>query len=226
MYVITGASRGIGKFLFDCFLNAGKEVSGFYHTNEPEEHKNLYYKVDVNIDGDIAAFIDANIGNLKDVILLNTAGISYNAIAHKSELEQWKYVLDTNVVGLFNVCRRLLPIMRENEFGRIINFSSVVAQQGVPGTSAYAASKSALWGLSKSLVAENANKNITINNINLGYFNIGMIEQVRLDLREAIIQKIPMKRLGEAREILSAVNFIVDTPYFNGASLDLNGGLV
>jgi acetoacetyl-CoA reductase/3-oxoacyl-[acyl-carrier protein] reductase len=116
--------------------------------------------------------------------------------------------------------------MRNDNFGRVINFSSVVAQKGIPGTSAYAASKSALWGMAKALAVENGNKNITINNINLGYFNVGMIEQVPENILQDIIKSIPAQRLGNPEEILSLVNLIINNGYLNGASIDLNGGML
>jgi acetoacetyl-CoA reductase/3-oxoacyl-[acyl-carrier protein] reductase len=115
--------------------------------------------------------------------------------------------------------------MREKKFGRIINLSSVVAQLGVIGTSSYAASKSALWGMSKSIAVENAKLNITINSINLGYFNIGMIEEVPSNILEDIKAKIPNGQLGDPSDILKTINFLRNVSYANGIQIDLNGGL-
>ena len=114
--------------------------------------------------------------------------------------------------------------MRQNKFGRIINFSSVVAQKGVPGTSAYAASKAALWGLTKNLAVENAKYNITANNLNLGYFNTGMIKDIPDNMLTTIKENIPAGRLGEPNEVLNAIEFLINTPYVNGTSIDINGG--
>ena len=115
--------------------------------------------------------------------------------------------------------------MREQKFGRIINFSSIVAQKGIPGTSAYASSKSALWGLSKSIAIENANKGITINNLNLGYFNIGMITDVPEKFLSIIKKEIPMGELGNPENILKAINFLMGSDYITGTSIDINAGL-
>ena len=109
-------------------------------------------------------------------------------------------------------------------YGRIINFSSVVAQKGYVGTSAYAASKSALWGLTKVISKENATKGITINNINLGYMNIGMIEQIPEDEKDAILKEIPQQKFGEPFEIIKTLNYLIDNEYITGTSIDLNGG--
>lgn len=226
MIIITSASRGIGKYLFDKFKSEGKNVIGFYNKTVPENLEKEHYKIDITQENEIFNFFDTNKEKLSNIILINTAGISYNSFGHKAEFDSWKNVFDVNVFGAFNLINNVLPIMRENGFGRIINFASVVAQKGVPGTSAYAASKASLWGMSKALAIENGNKNVTINNINLGYFNIGMIEQVPANYLDILIESIPAKRLGTPEEILSTVRFIIDNSYLNGASIDLNGGLI
>ena len=225
MIIITGASRGIGKFLLEHYLNIGEQVIGLYNKTEPSINREYYYQVDIANDKAVTEFCRTIEGKLKNVVLINAAGISYNAFAHKTELEKWRDVIDVNVIGLFNIISKLLPQMREEKYGRIINFSSVVAQAGVMGTSAYAASKSALWGMSKAIAVENGSKNITINNITSGYFNIGMIDEVPSGVLDVIIKRIPAGRLGHPQELLSTVNFIINTPYLNGACIDLNGGL-
>jgi NAD(P)-dependent dehydrogenase (short-subunit alcohol dehydrogenase family) len=226
MYIISGASRGIGKFLLEKYITEGKDVIGLYNSTLPEKFKDNYYQIDVTDEHQIDVFINTFMNQFKDIILINAAGISYNAFGHKANIDLWKKVIDTNLIGLFNLTSKLLPIMRNDNFGRVINFSSVVAQKGIPGTSAYAASKSALWGMAKALAVENGNKNITINNINLGYFNVGMIEQVPENILQDIIKSIPAQRLGNPEEILSLVNLIINNGYLNGASIDLNGGML
>lgn len=226
MFIITGASGGIGNFLLRNLTERGEEVIGIYNSTVPDPLTEQYYHADLTNGVAVNAFIKKYESRLKNINLINAAGISYNSFAHKADMDNWKQVIDVNFVATFNMIRLLLPFMRNDSYGRIINFSSVVAQQGIVGTSAYAASKAALWGLCKSLAAENAGKNITANNINLGYFNIGMIEQVPENMLNIIIEKIPAKRLGHPEEILSTVQYIIDTPYLNGSSIDLNGGLL
>ncbi|MBD8082324.1 SDR family NAD(P)-dependent oxidoreductase [Chryseobacterium caseinilyticum] len=224
MIIITSASRGIGKFLFEKLRYEGKEVIGFYNNTVPEITDG-YYRLDITNEEQTKAFFIENRDKFKNIVLINTAGISYNSFGHKADLTQWKNVIDVNLVGCFNMINTFLGVMREDNFGRIINFASVVGQKGIPGTSAYASSKSALWGMSRALAVENGNKNVTINNINLGYFNIGMIEQVPENYMNTLVESIPAKRLGNPEEILSTVKFIIDNAYLNGASIDLNGGL-
>lgn len=223
-FIITGASRGIGKFLLNSYLKEGENVIGLYNSTQPDVNQKHCFKLDVSSTSDVADFFSSQ-KDLRNIVLINAAGISYNSLAHKSEIDSWSKVIQTNLIGCFNMCRNCLPQMRSDEFGRIVNFSSVVAQTGVVGTSAYASSKSALWGLSRSIAVENAAKNITINNINLGYFNIGMIEQVPDAVINEILKRIPANRLGNPVEILSTISYIINTAYLNGTSIDLNGGL-
>lgn len=226
MIIITGASRGIGKFLFNSFLqNVEELVIGTYFNTEPSENIEMFVKIDICSLEQINNFIQDKSSDLKEITLLNCAGIAYNAFAHKSDPEKWKNVIETNLFGTYNFIRALLPIMREQKFGRIINFSSVVAIKPTPGTSPYAASKSALWGLSKSIAIENAALNITINNINLGYSEIGMIETVPEEYKKYIISQIPAGILCEPSDIFNTVNYLRTTRYITGSSIDLNGGL-
>jgi NAD(P)-dependent dehydrogenase (short-subunit alcohol dehydrogenase family) len=115
--------------------------------------------------------------------------------------------------------------MREQGYGRIINFSSIVAETGIPGTSAYAASKAGLWGMARSIAVENASKGITINNLNLGYFDIGMINEVSEEYQQIVKKKIPTGKFGDPGNIFNAVKFLIESDYINGTSIDINGGI-
>ncbi len=227
MIIITGASRGIGKYLFNSFLQASEElIIGTYLNTKPTENIEMFTRLDVCNFGQINNFIQGKSGELKEITLINCAGINYNSFAHKSDPEKWKSVIETNLIGTYNIIRALLPIMREQKFGRIINFSSVVAIKPTPGISPYAASKSALWGMSKSIAIENAAFNITINNINLGYSELGMIEMVPDEYKKNIISQIPAGILCEPKDIFNTVNYLKTTRYITGSSIDLNGGLI
>ena len=227
MYLITGASGGIGKLLFEKFTSEGKVCFGTYHSARKGNDSNLS-KVDVRDFDDVNSWVSRLLENTEDmeVVLINCTGISYNAFGHKADMAAWRNVIDVNLIGAFNVIRAVLPYMRECDYGRIINFASVVGQKGVPGTSAYAASKTALWGLTKALSVENARKNITINNINLGYFDIGIIEQVPSSHKAALTASIPVGRFGDPINIVRSVEFIIENSDLCGVSLDVNGGLV
>lgn len=118
-----------------------------------------------------------------------------------------------------------MQIMRANGFGRIVNFSSVVPQIGMPGTISYASSKSALWGFTKVVAKENAQKGVTCNCLDLGYFDIGMITEVPPDLLDKITVSIPMKKLGDPINIYNVIDFLISSDYITGSTIDINGGL-
>jgi len=229
MIIITGASRGVGKYLFDRFIMEGQEVYGTYNNTPIQSNidKGTYYQVNIVDALSVERWIQLIHHNLNNIVLINCAGISYNSFAHKADVEKWSEVLNVNVVGTFNVIRHLLPIMREQNFGRIVNFSSVVASLPAPGVSAYAASKSALIGLSKSLAVENASKGITVNNINLGYADIGMgVEQAPVSYQKSMKERIPSGVFCPPEDIFETVKYLIKTEYINGSSIDLNGGLI
>jgi NAD(P)-dependent dehydrogenase (short-subunit alcohol dehydrogenase family) len=225
--LITGVSGGIGKYLFDRFNQKNQEVYGTYFKNQPRYNKinSVLSKVDISKFHEVKNWMEKLKLADKKIVLINSTGINYNCSLHKSDPELWKNVIEINLNGTYHLIRNILPYMRENGYGRIINFSSVVAQKHTPGTSAYSASKAALWGLCRSVAAENGNKNITVNNINLGYFETGMISEVPEEFKQEILKQIPKNQFGPLEDIYSTVNYIIDTPYLNGTSIDINGGL-
>jgi NAD(P)-dependent dehydrogenase (short-subunit alcohol dehydrogenase family) len=223
--LITGASKGIGSFLTTKFIADGNEVYGTYNSTLPPASDVQLTKVDITDLVEVKKWIEKTCSIDDQIVLINCAGTNYNALAHKADIGKWKSVIDVNLVGTFNVISAVLPFMREKGYGRIINFASIVPQKGIPGTSAYAASKAGLWGLTKSIAAENAKKGITVNTVNLGYFNIGMISEVPEEILSGIVKTIPVQKLGDPENIYNAVNFLVQSDYINGTSVDINGGL-
>ena len=225
MIIISGASKGIGRFLFEKFYEEGKSLIGLYNNTLPTNNSELYQKVNIVNEGEVLDFVDRNKNQFEKLILINCAGTNFNSVAHKFSYENWTNVFDVNTHGTFLLIKHLLPTMREQKYGRIINFASVVPEIGTPGTSAYAASKSSLWGLTKVIAKENASKGITINSLNLGYFNIGMINEVPESVLSTIIGMIPKNELGNPNNILNAINFLINSDYITGTSIDINGGL-
>ena len=225
--VITGASNGIGKFLFNKYVDDGELVFGTFNSKKPkvQQAENLS-KVDVTDYKQVESWVKSICHKAEKLILINCVGVNYNSYAHKSNIKEWIHVINVNLIGIFNVIHAFLPKMRLEEYGRIINCSSVVAQMPVPGTSAYASSKSGLNGLCKSIASENAKKGITINNLNLGYHNIGMIKQVPEKYQKILKQKIPSGQFGDPKNIYNAVNYLVQNDYINGTSIDINGGII
>ena len=230
MVIITGASKGIGRYLFEKFKSDGYEVIGTYNStlgSSIEIDLDFYYQVDISDYYQVKSWFETIKTKLNDIILINCAGISYSSFAHKADINQWKNVIDINLTGTFNVIHCLLPFMRAVHYGRIINFSSVVAKLPTMGVSAYAASKAGLIGLSKSLAAENAALGITVNAINLGYVELGMgVTDVTKEYQEKMKQQIPAGRFCSPEEIYKTILYFIYTEYVNGADIDLNGGLI
>jgi len=223
--LIAGASGGIGKYLAEQLCNK-HEVFGTYKSRSPSgECSYRMARVDVTKEADVLNWVEKVCCPEDDIALIYCVGVNYNCMMHKSDSERWKDVIESNLIGVQHMLRHVLPIMREKHYGRIVLLSSVVPQIGVPGTSAYAASKAALWGLCKAVAKENSKYGITINTINLGYFDIGMIQDVPQELLKKIIQGIPKGKLGDPVNILKAVEFILGSDYLTGTGIDLNGGL-
>lgn len=228
MVLITGASRGLGKILLNEFIKNKILVSGTYQNSIPDGVETEYLeRVDVtqcqSVDGWINKFSKQL--KLEGATLIHCAGITYNSFLHKADSDEWAKVINVNLVGAFNVTKAVMPFLREANFGRVIFISSVVAQTGIAGTTAYAASKAGLWGLAKSLSKECKGKNITVNTINLGYFNAGMIDQVPQTLQDEIKSKIPAGNFGDPAELVKLINYIIQSNYVNGSEFDINGGL-
>jgi len=228
MIIITGASKGIGKYLCEQYGKTENAIYGIYNSTLIEEAQGnvSYFKLDISDYERVALWVQEMNGSFEHVTLINCAGVNYNSFAHKADINKWKKVIDVNVIGTFNLISCLLPFMREKSYGRIINFGSVVAELPSPGVSAYAASKSALYGMTKSIAVENATKGITINNINLGYSELGMISEVPIKFLDEIKQRIPSKELCKPIDIFNTVEYLRNTVYVNGTEININGGLI
>ncbi|MEG2120743.1 MAG: SDR family oxidoreductase [Rikenellaceae bacterium] len=221
MILITGASKGIGAFLFNKFKDEGYDVRGTY--NSTCRNDNHLERVDVSDFNSVTKWISSLEKDLSDVTLINCAAISDACFLHKSDPEMWSKIISTNIIGSYNTIRQVLPIMRQQKWGRIINFSSVLAKLPTP----YATSKAALEGLTKTIAVENGALGITANTISLGYAEIGMgINDVSEKHREKMLERIPVGRFCSPEEIYEAILFIIKNSYINGASIDLNGGIL
>jgi len=226
--VITGVSGGLGGFLAEQ-LASQHTVIGTYHNrtiDDPQRVGGNVHLLDVTDAAQVQAFVDEVRAKLDRVVLVNMAGISLDAMGHKMPEELWDRVVDTNLKGVFLMSRALLPVMREQKWGRIINISSVVGQVGIPGTAAYAASKAGVIGLTRTLASENVTNNITVNALALGYFSVGIMKDLKPEIQDLIIQKIPMHRLGDPTNVAAAVRFLIDADYVTGTTININGGLL
>ena len=139
----------------------------------------------------------------------------------------WDSVLDTNLKGTFNCMREASKLMTKARYGRVVNISSVVGEMGNPGQANYCASKAGLFGLTKSAARELAKRNITVNAVAPGFIETDMTAALPEKGREALLQNIPMERLGSADDVAYAVGFLVSpqAAYITGQVLSVNGGM-
>jgi acetoacetyl-CoA reductase len=231
--LVTGGTRGIGKSIAVDLKKAGCKVIASYAGNEEAAQA---FKRETGIEVmrfDVADFeqcqhavrrIEAEIGAVD--ILVNNAGITRDGFMHKMGEESWDAVLDTNLKSCFNMARAVIEGMRARSYGRIINISSINGQTGQMGQTNYAAAKAGVFGFTKSLARECANKSITVNAVAPGYINTEMVAAVSPDVMKGIVAKIPVGRLGEAKEIARAVCFLADDEagFITGETLSVNGG--
>ena len=231
--VVTGGTRGIGKAIAIDLKKSGCKVAASYHGNDEAAQA---FKKETGIHVfrfDVADFeqcstavrqIEADVGPID--ILVNNAGITRDGFMHKMGEESWDAVMDTNLKSCFNMARAVIEGMRTRSYGRIISISSINGQMGQMGQTNYAAAKAGVFGFTKSLARECANKGITVNAIAPGYINTDMVAAVSPDVMKGIVAKIPVGRLGEASEIARAVCFLADDAagFITGETLSVNGG--
>lgn len=227
--LLSGASGGIGKFLLNQFIATGATIIALYfkHKNFEDHPQIIPYKIDLTNIGEmeeLALFLAKN-EKIPDVFV-HAAGISQSAILEKTSYESWRESFAINVDAPFYLCKTLSSWTKK-EGGSIVFLSSVVAQTGVYGTSAYASSKAALFGLTKTLAKEIASKSWNVNTIALGYFDAGMISDVPEKYKAQIIDQIPMKQLGNPDSIAKMIAFLIseEGKYMTGQVINLNGGL-
>ena len=161
-------------------------------------------------------------------ILINNAGITRDNLLLRMKKEEWDDVLQANLTACFELTQLCVKGMLKRKWGRIINISSVVAGIGNPGQANYAAAKAGMVGFTKSLAAEIASRNITVNCICPGFIETEMLDFLTDEQKKLVLEKIPMKRLGKATDIGHAVSYLIDeeSSYITGTSLHINGGLV
>ena len=226
MIILTGASGGIGKEIAGILSNS-HDIIGIYNKSKPifSNDRVLYEKVDLLNSVQIKEFINKWRGKLSKVVFIHAAAMSIDGLAMNYKKEDWDHVMNVNLKGSFLFTMALLPFMIAQKWGRIINLSSIVGQQGAVGTIAYSASKSALVGMTKVLALEYGRFNITSNILALGYFQGGLINSLQDKAKQEIKKKIPMNKFGEIENVAHAIDFLIKSDYTNGAIINIDGGI-
>lgn len=229
--LITGASGGMGSALIRDFAAQGYRLA-LHHNHRtpvlPETENVAHFKADLTVEAEVNRLVEKVIERFGKIdILVHNAGISRSGMSWKTSTEDWRQTMAVNLDAPFFLSRAVVPYMRAQKSGRIVHISSVVAQTGFIGTAAYAASKAGLLGLTKSMAKELISSGITVNALALGYFEVGMIEDVPDDLRAVVVDSIPAKRLGEAATVSSTLQWLFsdEAAYVTAQTINLNGGL-
>lgn len=236
---VTGGMGGIGTMICQRLYKDGFTVVAGCGPNSPRRERWLVEQAELGFsftssEGNVgdwesteAAFakVKNEVGEID--VLVNNAGITRDGVFRKMSRENWNAVIDTNLTSLFNATKQVIEGMVSKEWGRIVNISSVNGQKGQFGQTNYSTAKAGIHGFTMSLAQEVATKGITVNTVSPGYIGTDMVRAVRSEVLDAIVQSIPVRRLGEASEIASIVSWLAsdEAGFATGADFSLNGGL-
>ena len=237
---VTGGTTGIGREIGLTLANAGFDVC-INCRKAPSEFEDLKKEIEAAsvkcyfAQGDISIFEDTE-KMIKDIIdefgridvLVNNAGITKDMLLMRMKKEDFESVINVNLVGTFNVTKNVISYMMKQRYGRIINMASVVGISGNAGQANYAASKAGIIGFTKSLAKELGSRNILVNAVAPGYIQTAMTEVLSDKIKEGIKEQIPLRRLGEAKDVANLVKFLAseDSSYITGQVINVDGGML
>ena len=236
---VTGGMGGIGTAICQRLHKDGfKVIAGCGPTRDHAkwlaEQKALGFTLYASVgdvgdwDSTVEAFTQAKAEHGTIDVLVNNAGITRDRMFLKMSREDWDAVIETNLNSMFNVTKQVVADMVEKGWGRIINISSVNGEKGQAGQTNYSAAKAGMHGFSMALAQELATKGVTVNTVSPGYIGTDMVKAIRPDVLEKIVATVPVKRLGEPREIASIIAWLASDEggYATGADFSVNGGLL
>ena len=236
--LVTGASRGIGRAIALALAGSGATVVGTA-TTETGARAITAFLADAQAQGkgallDVrdAAGIEALVAEIEKEhggvhILVNNAGIAQDNLVLRMQEDEWDAVIDTNLKSVFRLCKAVLRGMLKVRSGRIINITSVIGSSGNAGQTNYSAAKAGVAGMTRSLAREMGSRNITVNCVAPGFIDTDMTRALGETQREALLQQIPLQRLGKPEDVAAVVAFLASPQagYITGATLHVNGGM-
>jgi 3-oxoacyl-[acyl-carrier protein] reductase len=234
--LVTGASRGIGKAIAESLQSQGAVVIGTATTEKGAESISSYLSdkggagLALNVTDN--ASIESVLGLINDKygapqILVNNAGITKDNLFLRLNEDEWQSVIDTNLTGVYRLTKACIRNMFKKRWGRIISIGSVVGASGNAGQANYAAAKAAIIGFTKSVAQEVAGRGVTANVVSPGFIDTDMTRDLPDSVKEELLKRIPMKRLGQAEDIANAVSFLASESanYITGETIHVNGGM-
>ena len=238
--LITGATRGIGKEIALTLAKEGYHIAFNYRKENEEleqvkkeieenQAKYLSVKADVSDFSECEEFVKQTIDQFGKIdVLVNNAGITKDSLLMRMKEEDFKEVINVNLVGTFNMTKNVIGYMLKARAGRIINISSVVGISGNAGQTNYSASKAGILGFTKSLAKEVASRNILVNAIAPGLIETSMTEVLKEEVKEEIEKTIPLKRIGTPKDVANVVKFLAgdESSYITGQVLHVDGGML
>jgi NAD(P)-dependent dehydrogenase (short-subunit alcohol dehydrogenase family) len=237
--VVTGAGRGIGRSIAEELGQGGaRVVVNYAHSRGPAEEvvawladhgapNAVAFQADVSDPTQAARLIQEAVDRFGRLdVLVNNAGITIDKTLKNLTAADWMQVIQTNLNSCFFTVKAALPHFMQQESGKIVNISSFVGKMGNFGQANYAAAKAGIIGFTKTAALELARYNVTVNAISPGFIETEMYTTVPDKVKEQIVKRIPLGRVGTPQEVARAVRYIVvDGDYMTGAALDLNGGI-
>lgn len=233
--LVTGGSRGIGAACARALAQEGYQIAFQYVSNEEKAREvqasipgSKAYAFDLSKDESCTELINkvkTDFGRID--LLVNNAGIALDQVITFAKPEDFIRTLDTNLKPVFLLSKLVSRIMIKQKSGNIINLTSIVGHTGNPGQTAYAASKSAITGMTKSMAFDLAGFGIRCNCVAPGFIDTDMTSHLNGDVRDSFLSKIPLKRLGKPEEIADAVCFLASdkASYITGSTIHVNGGM-
>jgi 3-oxoacyl-[acyl-carrier protein] reductase len=237
--IVTGAGKGIGRSITKVFMDSGAKLAVITRSQEDVDSLNAEFNSNsskfIAISGDVSDqdtvdhFVKEVINKYERVdVLVNNAGMRFRKKFENITHEEFKQVLDVNVLSVFFLCQAVLPIMVKQNNGKIINMSSIAGTQGFSELSGYVTSKAAIIGLTKSLAVEYAENNVQINALAPGFCKTSYFDNFSKneELYDYTIERTPMKRWGESNEIANTCLFLASnlSSYITGDVINVDGG--